>query len=210
MGPDDLIVHDELMHNSALIGAKLSRGTTLSFRHNDLDALEAVLREARGRHRLALIVVEGLYSMDGDVPDLPRLIELKERYGAWLMVDEAHGLGVLGPTGRGVWEHFGVDPNKIDIWMGTLSKTLGTCGGYICGARELIEILKFQAPGFVYSVGLSPPLAAASLAALALLKAEPERVARLQANGRLFVAEARAAGLDTGTSAGYAVVPMRS
>jgi len=208
MGADDLILHDEFMHNSAIVGARLSRATCVSFRHNNLDALEEALKANRAKHRNALIVVEGLYSMDGDFPDLPRLIEIKRRYGAWLMVDEAHALGVLGATGRGIAEHFGTDPHDVDIWMGTLSKTLGACGGYIAGKRELIEIMKFQAPGFVYSVGLSPPITAAALAALELLKAQPERVARLQANGKLFLEEANAAGLDTGTSAGYAVVPV--
>ena len=208
MGPDDLVVHDELMHNSALVGAKLSRATTISFRHNDLAALERVLQENRSKHRNALIVVEGLYSMDGDFPDLPRLIELKQRFGAWLMVDEAHSLGVLGKTGHGVAEHFNVDPRAVDIWMGTLSKTLSGCGGYIAGTTALVELLKYQAPGFVYSVGLSPPATAGSLAALEILQAEPERVAKLQANGALFLAEAKAAGLDTATSAGYSVVPV--
>jgi 8-amino-7-oxononanoate synthase len=208
MSGDDLIVHDELMHNSALMGAKLSRATTIGFRHNNLDDLEKVLRENRGKHKNAMIIVEGLYSMDGDFPDLPRLIEIKKRFAAWLMVDEAHALGVLGRSGRGVAEHFAVDPTEIDIWMGTLSKTLASCGGYICGSEVLIEILKYQAPGFVYSVGLSPPGTAAAHAALDILKAEPERVARLHENGRLFVAEAKKAGLDTMTSAGYSVVPI--
>jgi len=208
MGGDDLVVHDELMHNSALIGAKLSRATTIGFRHNNLEALEQVLRENRAKHKNALIVVEGLYSMDGDFPNLPRLLDIKRRYGAWLMVDEAHSLGVLGATGHGIAEHFGVDPRGVDIWMGTLSKTLGSCGGYICGSRDLIEILKYQAPGFVYSVGLSPPGAAAALAALEILKSDPQRVAKLQANGRLFLEEAKKHGLDTMTSAGYSVVPV--
>ena len=208
MGGDDLIVHDELMHNSALMGAKLSRATTLAFRHNNLDHLEKVLRENRAKHKNALIIVEGLYSMDGDFPDLPRLIEIKRRFGAWLMVDEAHALGVLGRTGRGIAEHFGVAPADVDIWMGTLSKTLASCGGYICGGKHLIEILKYQAPGFVYSVGLSPPATAAALAALEILQADPERVTRLQENGRLFLAEAQRVGLDTMTSAGYSVVPI--
>jgi 8-amino-7-oxononanoate synthase len=208
MGADDLIVHDELMHNSALIGARLSRAKSVAFRHNNLEHLELVLRENRGRHRNAMILVEGLYSMDGDIPDLPRLIAIKKRFGAWLMVDEAHALGVLGRTGRGVAEQFAVDPREIDVWMGTLSKTLASCGGYICGSRDLIEILKYQAPGFVYSVGLSPPATAAAHAALEILKAEPARVAGLRDNGRLFLTEAKRAGLDTMTSAGCAVVPV--
>jgi 8-amino-7-oxononanoate synthase len=208
MGGEDLIVHDELMHNSALMGAKLSRATTLAFRHNNLDHLVQVLRDNRGKHRNALILVEGLYSMDGDFPDLPRLIDIKRRFGAWLMVDEAHALGVLGHTGRGIAEHFAVAPTEVDIWMGTLSKTLASCGGYVCGNKHLIEILKYQAPGFVYSVGLSPPGTAAALAALQILQADPARVASLQQNGRLFLAEAKTAGLDTMTSAGYSVVPI--
>jgi 8-amino-7-oxononanoate synthase len=155
-----------------------------------------------------MIVVEGLYSMDGDLPDLPRLIELKEKYGCWLMVDEAHSLGVLGETGRGIAEHFHVDPKQVDIWMGTLSKTLASCGGYVAGSKELIEVLKFNAPGFVYSVGMPPAAAAAAKAALDALVAEPDRVRRVQENGRLFLAEAKEAGLDTGTSEGYAVVSV--
>jgi 8-amino-7-oxononanoate synthase len=208
MGPEDLIVQDELMHNSALVGGKLSRATIVNFRHNNLDDLEKVLRDNRSKHKNALILAEGLYSMDGDFPDLPRLIQIRKRYGCWLMMDEAHSLGVMGKTGRGSFEHFGVDPREVDIWMGTLSKTLGSCGGYICGSNDLIEILKYQAPGFVYSVGLSPPATAAALAALRILKSDPARVARLVANGHLFVEEAKKAGLDTMTSAGYSVVPV--
>jgi 8-amino-7-oxononanoate synthase len=208
MAPEDLIVQDELMHNSAIVGAKLSRATTINFRHNNLDDLEKVLRENRDKHKNGLIVAEGLYSMDGDFPDLHRLIEIKKRYGCWLMMDEAHSLGVMGKTGRGSFEHFGLDPREVDIWMGTLSKTLGSCGGYICGSHDLIEILKYQAPGFVYSVGLSPPATAAALTALRILQAEPERVAKLQANGQQFVEEAKKAGLDTMTSAGLSVVPL--
>jgi 8-amino-7-oxononanoate synthase len=208
MSAGDLIIHDELVHNSALVGAKLSGAATKSFAHNNLDALQRLLLDVRGDYRNVMIVVEGFYSMDGDMPDLPRLVELKNRFGAWLMVDEAHSLGVLGATGRGIAEHYGVPHNQVDIWMGTLSKTLGSCGGYICGSKELIMILKFQAPGFVYSVGMPAPAAAAALAALEVLKAEPERVARVKANGDLFLEEAKAAGLDTGTSIGYAVVPV--
>lgn len=208
MNTDDLVVHDDLMHNSGLMGAKLSRATTIPFRHNNLNDLEKILTEHRGKHRNTLILTEGLYSMDGDFPDLPRLIEIKKRFGCWLMVDEAHSLGVLGKTGRGVAEHFGVDPREVDIWMGTLSKTLGSCGGYICGHKDLIEILKYHSPGFVYSVGLSPPGAAAALAALEVLKAEPERVQKLQENGHFFLEEAKKAGLDPMTSAGYSVVPI--
>ena len=208
MTQDDLIIHDDLSHNSVLVGTKLSGATAFAFRHNDADALEALLKQHRHLHKRTLIVAEGLYSMDGDIADLPRLVALKEKYDAWLMIDEAHALGVLGATGRGSAEHFGIDPTRVDIWMGTLSKALASCGGYIAGKRELIDVLKYQAPGLVYSVGLSPPLTAAAIASLGILKSEPERVARVQTNGKLFLSLARAAGMDTSTSEGYAVVSV--
>jgi 8-amino-7-oxononanoate synthase len=208
MTPDDLVLYDDLSHNSLIVGIRLSGATAYAFKHNDAAALEALLQKHRPFHKRTLIVAEGLYSMDGDIGDLPSLVALKEKYGAWLMIDEAHGLGVLGATGRGSAEHFGIDQKRVDIWMGTLSKALASCGGYVAGKRELIDILKYQAPGLVYSVGLSPPLTAAATASLGLLKAEPERVARLQANGKFFLSLARGAGMDTSTSEGYAVVSV--
>ncbi|WP_395666466.1 aminotransferase class I/II-fold pyridoxal phosphate-dependent enzyme [Methylocella sp.] len=208
MGPKDLIVHDSFAHNSITLGAQLSRAERRSFPHNDYDALEDVLRTHRGAAQRCLIVVEGLYSMDGDSPDLARLVEIKRRHDAWLMVDEAHGLGVLGARGFGLFEAAGVDPREVDIWMGTLSKTLAACGGFVAGAQALVEYLKCMSGGFVYSVGLSPPLAAAAEAALALMRQEPERVGRLRAAGLCFLASAKAAGLDVGLSAGEAIVPI--
>jgi 7-keto-8-aminopelargonate synthetase-like enzyme len=124
------------------------------------------------------------------------------------MVDEAHSLGILGKTGKGLFEMAGVDPSRIDIWLGTLSKTLVSCGGYVAGSRSLVEYLKLAAPGMVYSVGMPAPAAIAALTALQLMKREPERVARLQANGKLFLDKAREAGLDVGDSWGYAVTPV--
>lgn len=206
-GHRDLILHDELIHNSILQGAQLSGARRLSFPHNDWQALEGILRQQRRQFERVLIVLEGIYSMDGDYPDLPRFVELKNRYAAFLMVDEAHSLGVMGATGRGIREQFGLCGTDVDIWMGTLSKTLAGCGGYIAGETALVEQLKFLAPGFLYSVGLAPPLAAASLAALRIMLREPQRVATLQARGRSFLERARQAGIDTGTSTGLAVIP---
>jgi 8-amino-7-oxononanoate synthase len=204
----DLVLHDALAHNSVVQGCVLSGARRLPFPHNDLPALDRLLERARPMARQALIVVEGHYSMDGDVPDLAGLVTLARRYDAHIMVDEAHSLGVLGATGRGVFEHCGIAPSDVDIWMGTLSKTLAGCGGYIAGNAAMVDYLRHTAPGFVYSVGLSPPLAAASLAALQALHAEPERVTRLRANGALFLAEAKARSLDTGASIGAAIVPV--
>lgn len=206
-GPKDLVIHDSLIHNSVLEGIKLAGSARRSFPHNDTAALDGILAEIRGQFERVLIVVEGHYSMDGDIPDLPALIDIKRRHQAFLMVDEAHALGVLGETGKGLREHYGVAGRDVDIWMGTLSKTLAGCGGYIVGERALVEHLKYAAPGFVYSVGIAPPLAAASLAALRIMLKEPERVARLQENGRQFLKLAKKNSLDTGTSQGFAIVP---
>src|SRR5579885_526888 len=208
LGPKDLIVHETLAHNSILAGATLSRAERKFFPHNDLDALDALLSAHLGRFDRALIVVEGLYSMDGDIPDLPGLIEIKRRHNAWLMVDDAHGLGVLGARGYGLFEHFAADPRQVDIWMGTLSKTLAGCGGFVAGSTALVEYLKCFAGGFVYSVGLSPPLAAAARAALAVLHRESGRVERLHQISRYFYEAAKARGWDTGPSIGSAIIPL--
>lgn len=208
LGQTDLVLFDALSHNSITVGAKLSGAARRRYAHNDLDELETILRESRDKYDRVLIVVEGLYSMDGDMPDLPRLVEIKTLYDAWLMVDEAHSLGVLGRTGHGLFEEADVEPDKIDIWMGTLSKTLSGCGGYIAGCKVLIDILKFNASGFMFSVGMSPPVAAAASRSLELMLEEPERVARLRENGQFFLKTAKAAGLDTGLSRGFSVVPV--
>ena len=204
----DVIFADALAHNSLIEGAKLSGATCLVFAHNDCDALEALLRQHRPRFRRALIAVEGLYSMDGDVPDMERLLGIKRRYDAWLLVDEAHSDGVLGERGRGIAEEQGIDPGEVEIWMGTLSKAFASTGGYIAGSQALIEFLKTHCAGFVYSVGMPPAMAASALAALQVIEQEPARVAALRANGSLFLQRARAAGLDVGDSIGASVVPV--
>jgi 8-amino-7-oxononanoate synthase len=206
-GPRDLIVHDELIHNSTLQGIQLAGARRLPFPHNDWAALDAILSEQRRQFERVLIVVEGIYSMDGDFPALPRFIDIKRRHKAFLMVDEAHSFGVMGATGLGIREHFSLAGDEVDIWMGTLSKTLAGCGGYIAGTTALVENLKFLAPGFLYSVGMAPPLAAASLAALEHMRRDPTRVTTLHARGELFLHLAREAGINTGTSAGISVIP---
>jgi 8-amino-7-oxononanoate synthase/acyl carrier protein len=207
-GPGDLILHDALSHNSIMQGAILSGARRRPFPHNDWRACERILHEIRHEYRRVLIVVEGVYSMDGDYPDLPRFVELKKRHKAYLMVDEAHSIGTMGLHGRGMSEHFGINPRDVELWMGTLSKSFGSCGGYIAGSKELVEYLKYTAPGFVYSVGLSPPNAAAALASLELLQEEPERVQQLAENARLFLRLAKDAGLNIGHSNNTPVVPV--
>lgn len=208
-GKLDLIVHDALIHNSVLQGCQLSQATHLSFPHNNWRALDKILKESRPRFRRALVVIEGVYSMDGDIPELTAFIKIKKRHGAFLMVDEAHSIGVLGERGRGIGEHFGINPAEVELWMGTLSKSFASCGGYIAGSGALIEYLKYTAPGFVYSVGMSPPNAAAALAAIRLLKEEPQRVTRLRELSGLFLKLAREKGLNTGVcSSGSPVIPL--
>lgn len=208
LGPEDVVLCDALVHNSAMQGAEFSGARRLVFPHNDWAALDAMLGRVRSQHRRALVVIEGVYSADGDVPDLGRFVEVKERHHALLMVDEAHSIGVLGATGRGITEHAGIPSERVDILMGTLSKSLASCGGYIAGRAELVEYLKYTSPGFVYSVGIPPSNAAAALAALEKLQAEPGRVTRLRARAARFLALARAAGFNTGNSDGTPVVPL--
>ena len=208
MGPRDLVIHDEFIHNSALSGIKLSGAARRFFKHNDMADLARLLETLSGDYSRILVIAEGIYSMDGDIADLPGLLKLKRQYDFWLMMDEAHSLGVLGQTGRGIFEHFGVSPDDVDIWMGTLSKTTSSCGGYIAGSEALITLLKAQAGGFVYSVGLAPVLAAAAVSSLKVLNAEPDRVHALRRNSQMFLQRARERGLDIGLSEGYSVVPV--
>jgi 8-amino-7-oxononanoate synthase len=208
VGPGDLVLCDELLHNSAMQGALFSGAHRLTFPHNDFEAADRLLGEVRGKYRRALLVIEGVYSADGDIPDLARAVAVKRRHEAWLMVDEAHSIGVLGATGRGLAEHSGVSPRSVDLWMGTLSKSLASVGGYIGARREIVEYLKYTAPGFVFSVGMAPASAAAALAALRVLRQEPERVRRLHENATLFLRLARERGLNTGSSGGTPIVPI--
>ncbi len=209
MKPGDLVLHDEFIHDSALQGIKLSGAGRRGFRHEDPDHLEQLLKELRRGHEKVMIIVEGVYSMDGDLCQLPRYLELKKKYGCLLMVDEAHSFGVVGPRGCGIGEHFpDVVPSEIDLWMGTLSKSLASCGGWIGGSEAMIRYLRYTAPGFVYSAGITPANAVAALTSLRLMLAEPERVQTLQSNARFFVKHLKARGVDTGPSeGGSAVVP---
>ena len=208
VGAGDVVLCDELLHNSAMQGALFSGAHRLSFPHNDAAAVDRLLTELRPKYRRALIVIEGVYSADGDIPDLARFVSVKKKHDAWLMVDEAHSIGVLGATGRGLAEHAGVSPRSVELWMGTLSKSLASVGGYIGARREIVEYLKYTAPGFVFSVGMAPANAAAALEALRVLRREPDRVAQLHENARLFLELAREHGLNTGSSQGTPIIPV--
>lgn len=208
VGPGDLILHDALSHNSILQGAILSGARRRPFPHNDWKTANELLSQFRHEYRRVLIVIEGVYSMDGDIPDLPKFVELKKRHKTLLMVDEAHSMGTIGAEGRGIGEYYGVNRGDVDLWMGTLSKSFGSCGGYIAGCKALVEYLRYTAPGFVFSVGLSPTNAAAALASVNLLKREPQRVTQLKERAKLFLTLAKDRGLNTGMSKDSPVVPV--
>ena len=208
VGGRDLVIADELAHNSIIMGCKAAKCTFLTYPHNDLDALAALLDKQRAHFGRVLIATDGLFSMDGDITDLPKLLEIKEKHDAWLLLDEAHSYGVLGATGRGLCEHFDIDPNRVELAVGTLSKTFGSSGGFVAANERVIEWLRFTLPGFVFSVGLAPATIACAQAALGILRREPERVARLRDNSLTFLNMAHDAGLDTGEAIGEAVVPV--
>lgn len=208
-GPDDFICFDELIHNSCFEGAMRSGARYQPFRHNDVENLKRIVAQSRSTCRRLFIVVEGVYSMDGDTVPLKELVDIAKRWDCVTMVDEAHSLGTIGKTGRGISEFCGVAASQVDIWMGTLSKSLGSCGGYIAGSKDLIRYLKYTCPGFVYSVGISPANTAAALTALSILRKEPERAQDLQEKATRLRSMFQVQGWDVGSSVeGTPIVPL--
>jgi 8-amino-7-oxononanoate synthase/acyl carrier protein len=203
----DLVLHDALAHNSLIQGAELSGARRRAFDHNSWEHLDEILTDIRTDYRRVLIVIEGLYSMDGDHPDLPRFVELKKRHRCWLYVDEAHSFGTLGKTGRGVAEMYGVQRGDVECWMGTMSKSLASCGGFVGASKALVQYLRYTTPGYVFAAGMPPANVGAALGALRLLQQEPERVSRLLENSRLFLRLAKAQGVDTGMSHDSPIIP---
>lgn len=205
----DLILYDELIHNSALAGFRMTTGRRFSFPHNDYAALEVPLAQHRDKYERCFIIAEGVYSMDGDIADVPRLVEIKKRHKALLMIDEAHSMGVIGPNGLGVVDYFSMAGGDIDILYGSMSKAFGTCGGYIAGVKPLIAILKNYAPGvLLYGAAPTPANTAAGLKTLQIMQVEPERAQRVQASAAYFIEQATAAGLNTYNSKDSGVVPI--
>lgn len=207
-GDEDLILYDELAHNSIVQGSLLSDAAKRPFPHNNFDFVDRLLGDIRGKYRRVVLAIEGVYSMDGDYPNLPQVMDIKKRHKALLYVDEAHSIGVMGPNGRGICEHFGIDPTEGDFWMGTISKALGSGGGYIAGRSTLIQYLKYTTPAFVFATACSPANAAATLAAVRLLEEEPERVAQLRDRSNLFARLALDAGFNIGTSKDTPIIPI--
>ena len=207
-GEHDVIFMDSLAHNSIVYGAAASHAMQYAFPHQNLAYLTNLLHEVRDQYQRVLIIIEGVYSADGDIPNLPALIKLKKQYDAFLMIDEAHSIGTIGKTGRGIGEYHQVNPRDVDIWMGTLSKSLASCGGYIAGCSELIDLLKYKSPGFVYSCGLTPANSAAALASLELCIKEQWRVEKLQSNADFFRSLLKEYSIDTGLSYDSPIIPI--
>jgi 8-amino-7-oxononanoate synthase len=202
---DDVVVLDSLDHACILDGARLSFGRVLKYQHNDMAALEERLR-AINPDRGKLIVVDGVFSMEGDIADLPGIVGLKQRHDARLMVDDAHGIGVMGDHGRGTAEHFGLE-DQVDLVMGTFSKSLAAVGGFIAGDRKVVDWIKHNARSLIFSASPPPASVASVLAALAVIEREPERRLRLWDNTRYMQQEFARLGYDTGASA-TPVIPL--
>lgn len=195
VGRGDYIISDKYNHASIVDGCLLSGARLLRFPHNDMEALEQRLAGIPA-DATKLVVADAVFSMDGDIINLPRVVELCRKYNAWLMIDEAHSVGVLGKTGRGIEEHFGME-NVIDIKMGTLSKTIPSVGGYIAGRKELIDYLRHSTRAYIFSAALPPAQAAAAAEAFRVIVDEPWRVEKLRENTRLFISGLKERGFDT-------------
>lgn len=195
VGRSDTVICDKLDHASIVDGCQLSGAKFVRFRHNDPGHLDERLRDPAHTGR-KLVIVDAVFSMDGDIIDLPAISAACRRHGAALMVDEAHSIGVLGVTGRGIEEHFNLPPDAVDVKMGTFSKAIPSSGGYVAGSRQLCNFLIHQARGYIYSGALAPSAAAAALAALDVIQDEPERIRRLQDNTRYFAEGVRRAGFS--------------
>jgi len=195
VGRHDAVICDKLDHASIVDGCLLSGAELMRFRHNDMADLERCLKNSSGRG-VRLVVVDAVFSMDGDIVNLPEVVELCRKYEAWLMVDEAHSVGVLGKTGRGIEEHFGLG-SVIDLKMGTLSKTIPSVGGYLAGSRDLMQLFRHESRAFIFSAALPAAQVAAAKAAFEVILEEPERVEALRQNAARFTGGLKRMGFDT-------------
>lgn len=193
---DDVVLCDKLNHASIVDGCKLSGANCLRFKHNDPDHLEYFLKKV-SPSKNTMIIVDAVYSMDGDIAPMPALVELSKKYGALLMVDEAHSLGVLGEQGKGIDEYFDLEPDSIDLKMGTLSKAIPANGGYVAGNSTIVDMLKHSSRGFIYSAALSPPMTAAALSSLKIISQENERIQKLKHNMTYFRDQLKEKGFNT-------------
>jgi len=197
IGKDDVVIIDKMDHASIVDGCRLSFGEVKRYKHNDIDDLERVLKESEGKPRL--VVVDGVFSMEGDIVKLPEVVALCKKYGTRLMVDDAHGIGVLGLTGRGTAEHFGLE-NEVDMIMGTYSKSLASIGGFIAGQKDVINYIKHFGRSFIFSASPPPASVAAVSAAIDIIESEPERREQLWKNTNKMLKGFKELGFDIGVA----------
>ena len=199
LSKEDVIVSDELNHASIIDGCRLSRAQIKVFPHKDIEACEKVLKEIRNHPGRKLLITDGVFSMEGDIAPLPQLVELAEKYGCIMMIDDAHASGVLGRNGRGTVDHFNLH-GRVDIQVGTLSKAVGALGGYVCSTRDTIEYLYHRARPFLFSTSHPPSVAATCIAAFEVMEEEPQRLEKLWANTQYFKEGLKKLGFNTGVS----------
>ena len=199
LGREDIIISDQLNHASLIDGCRLSRAEIKIFPHKDIEACENILKEIAGRKCRKLLVTDGVFSMEGDIAPLPQLVELAEKYGCIMMIDDAHASGVLGRNGRGTVDHYNLH-GRVDVQVGTLSKAIGALGGYVCSTRDAIEFLYHRARPFLFSTSHPPSVAATCLAAFEVLEEEPQLIDQLWANTRFFKEGLKKLGFNTGVS----------
>jgi len=207
-GKDDLIVIDKYDHQSIYDGCILSKADWKRFNHNDMSDLARVLEENSESYKRVIVVVDGVYSMDGDIAPMPEIIELAKQYNAFTMVDEAHSIGTIGPSGRGIDDYFNLEPGAIDIYMGTLSKAIPSIGGYIAANKEVITYLKYNSNAFIFSAALPPVSAAVALKALEIIETDLDRIKSLQKNYTHFIEGVKELGFNTLKSKDTPIVPV--
>ena len=208
LGKDDLVVIDKYDHQSIYDGCILSKAEWKRFNHNDLQDLDRLLEEHRANYKRVLIIVDGVYSMDGDIAPMPEIIEIAKKHDSFTMVDEAHGLGAIGPNGKGIDDYYNLKPGSIDIMMGTLSKAIPSIGGYIAGNKKMITFLRYTSNAFVFSAALPPVNTAVALKSFDIIENEKDRIKALQKNISTFISSVKEMGFDTLKSKDTPIVPV--
>jgi len=208
LGKDDLVIIDKYDHQSIYDGCILSKADWKRFNHNDLADLDRVLEEHRKNYTRVLVIVDGVFSMDGDIAPMPEIVEIAKKHDSFTMVDDAHGLGTIGPNGKGIEDYYDMKPGSIDIMMGTLSKAIPSVGGYVAGNKKMITYLRYTSNAFVFSAALPPVMAAVALKALDIIETEKDRVQTLQKNISTFITRVKEMGYNTLKSKDTPIVPV--
>ncbi|MHA1417981.1 MAG: aminotransferase class I/II-fold pyridoxal phosphate-dependent enzyme [Candidatus Heimdallarchaeaceae archaeon] len=208
LGKDDLVIIDKYDHQSIYDGCILSKAEWKRFNHSDIADLDRILEEYRKDYKRVLVIVDGVYSMDGDIAPMPEIVEVAKKHDAFTMVDEAHGLGTIGPNGKGIDDYYDMKPGSIDIMMGTLSKAIPAVGGYAAGNKKMITFLRYTSNAFVFSAALPPVMTAVALKALDIIETEKDRIQALQKNIATFISRVNELGFNTLKSKDTPIIPV--